>query len=126
MKLPCGEHRPFSDDAASGFDLGTRRAPAGDEAHMVYLPAYIASFRIGQSTARAIIEAATGKIRGTLTAQRDQSLRHWISFGIAALVLLLEAFLIRDLSARLIVLGLTFVAAEVGLGLVWEGLLWRK
>ena len=126
MKLPCGEHQPFAVDAASGFDLGERQEPAGDEAHVVYLPAYIASFQIGHSTARAIIEAATGKIRGTLPAQRDQSLRRWISFGIATLALLLEAFLIRDLSARLIVLGFTFAAAEVGLGLVWEGLLWRK
>jgi hypothetical protein len=126
MKLPYGEHRPLSDDAASGFDLGERQELADDESHVVYLPVYVARFRIGQGSERAIIESANGTVRGALPARLDISLRRWTSFGIAALVLLLEAFLIRNLTARLVVTGLTFAAAEVALGLVWEGLLWRR
>lgn len=126
MKLPCGEHQPFSDDAALGFDLAARPELSDDESRNIFLPVYIAHFKAGQASERAVIEAATGMVRGTLPALRGLSLRRWVSFGIAALVLLLEAFLIRNLTVRLIATGLTFAAAEVALSLVWEGLLWRR
>ncbi|MDI6740656.1 MAG: hypothetical protein QME74_09885 [Candidatus Edwardsbacteria bacterium] len=126
LRMPCGEHLPFSEDAARGFDLGPRPEQERDDARIIHLPAYIASFRIGQTAERAVIEAATGTVRGGLPKAGDTSLRRWISFGIAALLLFLEAFLIGNLAARLIVLGVTYASAEIALGLIWEGLLWRR
>lgn len=122
-RLPCGEHLPFSEDGARGFDL-PRRAQDGERT--VYLPVYVASFRAGGTPQRAVIEAATGTVRGALPGGRDLRLRRWTGFGIAALAMALEAFLIPGLTLRLVALGLTFAAANVVLGLVWEGLLWRR
>jgi hypothetical protein len=139
INLPVGEHLPFSDEAAQGFILpaspvqpaspaqpATSREQQNVAARTIYMPAYIASFKLGQQRVRAVIEAATGKVRGHIQTRQAARLRRWIAFGIAALVLAIEAFAIPNIVARLIVLGITYAGLEVALGLVWEGLLWRK
>ena len=123
-RLPMGQHLPFSAEEAGGFDLPPSRAPDGERT--VYLPVYVAAFRAEGTVQRAVIEAATGAVRGALPKSRDLRRRRWTGFGIAALLLALEAFLIPGLTARIIAMGATFAAANVVLGLVWEGLLWRR
>lgn len=123
-RLPMGQHLPFSAEEAGGFDLPQQRGPDGGRT--IYLPVYVASFRAGGTVQRAVIEAATGEVRGALPTGRDLRRRRWTGFGIAALLLVIEAFLIPGLTVRIIALGATFAAANVVLGLVWEGLLWRR
>ncbi len=130
LKLPPGEQIPFSDEAAKSFALPASQEQSGmdgrQETQTIYLPAYVASFKLGQQSERAVIEAATGKVRGYIQKERDAWQRRWTAFGIAALVLAIEAFAIPNILARLIVLGISYAGLEIALGLVWEGLLWRR
>ncbi|HTY08871.1 MAG TPA: hypothetical protein VMF29_06880 [Candidatus Edwardsbacteria bacterium] len=125
LRMPAGEQIPFSADEARSFELPPQPASAAGE-QAIYLPAYIASFTVGQQRERAVIEAASGKVRGYLQRDGAARLRRWAAFAVAALVLAAEAFAIRDIAARLIVTGLSYAGLEIALGLVWEGLLWRK